>query len=304
MHDLTLTQPPRHRGPRIALERFQAERDLAPGLVDAKHFHGHLLADAEPIARALHARVRELRHRHEPLHATEIHECAEIRERHDPARQHRIGHELLARLLGGLGRLLFEQRAARQHNVAAALGEPRDPEGEHAAHVVLLGLHASQLHLREGTERAQPTDGDLVTALDHAGHAALDGHSRLRRHRQRLARVPALPEAMRQTDLVARRDHRRFDLVADLDLEVALVVRQLRTVDPRLALAADVDEHVLVADLDDAALHDLTTLDGVPGLVFREERGEIFLGLGVAHGVTASRIAGRIAARQNAMRRL
>src|SRR5437762_636464 len=99
-------------------------------------------------------------------------------------------------------------------------------------------------------------------------------------------------------------DHLRFDLVADLDLEVALVVRQLRTVDPRLALAADVDEHVLVADLDDAALHDLTTLDGVPGLVFREERGEIFLGLGVAHGVTASRIAGRIAARQNAMRRL
>src|SRR5256885_1639387 len=48
VHDLTLTQPPRHRGPRIALERFQAERDLAPGLVDAKHFHGHLLADAEP----------------------------------------------------------------------------------------------------------------------------------------------------------------------------------------------------------------------------------------------------------------
>jgi hypothetical protein len=42
----------------------------------------------------------------------------------------------------------------------------------------------------------------------------------------------------------------------------------------------------------------------VAGLVLREERGEIFLGLGIAHGVTASRIAGRIAARQNAMRRL
>jgi len=207
-----------------------------------------------------------------------------------------VGQELLARLLGGLRRLLFEQRAAREHDVATALGEPRHPELEHAPDVVLLGLHAPQLHLREGAERAQPADGHLVAALDHAGHAALDGHARLRRHRQRVARLAALTQPVRQADLVAGRHHRRFDLVADLDLEVALVVRQLRAVDPRLALAADVDEHVLVADLDHATLDDLAALDGTPRFVPGKEGGEIFLGLGLTHDVTASRIAGRVAA--------
>src|SRR5205085_11691148 len=60
VHDLPLAQPRRHGGPGIALERLQAERDLALRLVEAEDFHGDLLADTESITRALHARVREL----------------------------------------------------------------------------------------------------------------------------------------------------------------------------------------------------------------------------------------------------
>src|SRR5262249_34562519 len=119
---------------------------------------------------------------------------------------------------------------------------------------------ASQVHLRERAERAEAADSDLVAALDDAGDPTLDRHAGLRRDRKRLTRLRALPEPMRETNLVARRRDRGLDVVADLDLQLALIIAQLGAIDPRLAFAAHVDEHVLVADLDHAALDHLTKL--------------------------------------------
>jgi hypothetical protein len=65
-----------------------------------------------------------------------------------------------------------------------------------------------------------------------------------------------------------------------------VVVGELGAIDPRFALAAHVDEHVLVADLDHAAFHDLTALEGAPRLVLREEGGEIFFGICIGHQET------------------
>src|SRR5207244_6777542 len=77
-------------------------------------------------------------------------------------------------------------------------------------------------------------------------------------------------------------------LVPAGDPQPAVLVGQLGPIDPRFALAADVDEDVLRRDVEDAAFHDLAHLQGRPGLVAREQRGEIFGGLWfVSHDGTA-----------------
>ena len=66
-----------------------------------------------------------------------------------------------------------------------------------------------------------------------------------------------------------------LDLVADGNAQPSVLIGQLGAVDPGLALAAHIHENVLGRDLDDPPLHDLATLQGRPGLLAREQRGEI-----------------------------
>ena len=78
-------------------------------------------------------------------------------------------------------------------------------------------------------------------------------------------------------DTAAGRHDHRLNSVADRDLERAVGVLQLRDIDLRLALAADVDERHLRAERDDGALDGLATLESA-GLDGRLEHcREIFL---------------------------
>src|SRR5882672_4638914 len=281
-HDVPLAQSSRHRGPRIALQSLQAERDPSPFLVDPEYLDGHRIADAQEIGRAAHARMRELRQGHEPLHAAQVDERAEVRQRGDGPRQHRARKDLLPRLFSRLGGSFLQQAPARNDQVAAVLAEGRDAELEHAADVLLGGLDAAQVHLRERAESTQAPDRDLVAALDHGRHLALDRNAGLRRHGQRLPRLGALAKLVREPDLVAGRHDRRLDLVADGNAELALAVGQLGALDPGFALAADVDEDVLGRDLDHAPFDDLPDLEhGLGG--FSGEQGREVLGVTHAH---------------------
>src|SRR5262249_45689053 len=141
----------------------------------------------------------------------------------------------------------------------------------------------------------QPADRDLVPTLDHAGDPALHRDAGLRGDRQRVARLRPLPQPVRQANLVAYRDDRRLHVVADLDLELPLIVEELRAVDPRLALAPDLDEHLLIAAPDPAARPHLRPRDGASRLVLREQRGEIFFRFRLAHA-RSDYCAGRRAA--------
>src|SRR5206468_7126124 len=155
------------------------------------------------------------------------------------------------------------------------------------ADVLLRGLHAAQVHLRERTEAPQAADRDLVATLDHGRHLALDRDAGLRRHGQRLPGLGALAQLVREPDLIAGRHHGRFDLVADGHAELALAVGQLGALDPGFALAPDVDEHAFGRDLDDAPFHNLPDLEHGPGGFTGEQGPEV---LSVAH---ASTLGGR-----------
>ena len=257
---LPLAQPSRHRGPRIALEGLQAERDAALLLVDPQDLDGDRVAHAQEIGRPARARVRKLGQGHEPLHAAQVDERAEIRERGHRAGEHRAGEDLLSRLLGHLGGALLEQTPSGEHQVAPVVAEGRDAKLEDAADVFLRGLDAAQIHLREGTEPAQAADRHLVAAFDHGRDLALDRNAGLGRDGEGLPGLRALAELVREPDLVTGRHDRGLDLVADGHAEPAFVVGQLGALDPRLALAAHVDEDALRRDLDDAPLHNLADL--------------------------------------------
>src|SRR5215470_6514142 len=279
-HDLALAQPSGHPGPRIPLERLQAERDPPFLLVEPEHLDAHRVADAQEVGRTAHARMGELGERHETLHAAQVDERAEVGERGDRPGEHGPRHDLLARFLGRLGGALLEQAPAGEDQIAAVLAEGRDAKLEDAPDVVVRRLDAAQVHLRERAEPAQAADRDLVAALDHGRHLALDRNTGLSRHRQRLPRLRALPELVREPDLVAGRHDRRLDLVAYGHAKLALPVRQLGALDPRLALAADVDEHALGRDLDDAPFHDLSDLEDGPGGFTSKQGREVF---GITH---------------------
>ena len=97
---------------------------------------------------------------------------------------------------------------------------------------------------------------------------------------------------MREAYLVAGRHDGRLDLVADGDAQLALRVGQLGALDPRFALAPDVDEDVLGVDVDetrDTVEKFLKTRPlGYPVLM-----GTAFLAysLGLRHAVDADHIA-------------
>src|SRR5207245_10086873 len=113
----------------------EAERAAALLLVAPHDLAGDRAAHAQEIGRAARTRVRKLGQRHEPLHAAQVDERAEIRERSHRPGQHRAGEDLLARLLGHLGGTLLEQTPSGENQVASVVAECRDAELEYAAAV-------------------------------------------------------------------------------------------------------------------------------------------------------------------------
>src|SRR5580765_8386118 len=224
--------------------------------------------------------MRKLGEWYEPLHAAQVDERTEVRERGHRTRQHGARNDLLPRLLGHLGGAFLEQAAAREHEIAPVVAAGRHAKLEDAPDVLLRCLDAPHVPLRERTESAQAAHRDLVTALDDGGHLAFHGNTGLGRDGERLPGLRPLAKLVREPDFVPGRYHRGLDLVADGHAKLAVCVGELGALDPGLALTADIDEHALGRDLDDAPLHDLPDFEDGPGGFAREQGGEVF---SVAH---------------------
>ena len=124
---------------------------------------------------------------------------------------------------------------------------------------------ADDVDLRERTERALAGDAHLVAALHRPLDLAFHGEAGLEGVLELALRGGVAHALAREHDAAAGRDDHRLDAIADRDLDVAVGVLQLREVDLRLALAADVDERHLRAEGDDGALDGLAPLElGAP----------------------------------------
>ena len=168
--------------------------------------------------------------------------------------------------------LVLEHGAAGEHDVVARAVELDHLAAELLAHELVQILDAPDVDERRRQEAADAEVED-ETALDDLDHAAVDGLAALG---SSLDRLPGELEARTllgedQTPLgVLLRHHERVDLLAERHLVGRVdraADRQLGDRDHAFGLVADVDEHLVLVDAHDRAVHDLALVDRREGCV-------------------------------------
>ena len=155
--------------------------------------------------------------------------------------------------------LAFEQLLARDHDVAALLVQLDDGDFDGLAlHAVQIADRA-QIHLRAGQESVRAENVDGQAALDAVDHDGLDRLLLVVGLLDFFPGVNALRLLVREVDVaflgLALVAH-DVDLVAGLELGLALVIENLRQRQHAFRLGADIDDHVRAGQLQHRALDD------------------------------------------------
>ena len=200
------------------------------------------------------------------VHPAEVDEGAEVHDRGDDALADLAGlqvdEELAALFLLGL----LEPGTARQHDVVPVLVELDDLGLEDLADVRLQVADPAQLDERGGQEAPQP-DVEDEAALHDLDDRSLDDPAGVLDLLDVAPGALVLGALLRQHQpafLVLFLEDQRLDLVADGDHLGGVDVvadRELADRDDALGLVADVEEHLVVVDLHDRALHDVTLVE-------------------------------------------
>src|SRR6185295_11035506 len=173
------------------------------------------------------------------------------------------------------GALLLEQHAARQHDVAALLVELDDLELEALIEERVEVADRPQVDLRPGQERLDAAaDRDRQATLDPRGDHALD-------QLVALARGADLVPDLEPICLLLREHAHAGVVLAGLEQHIHHIARrhadrpvgetELLEWDLALALVADIDDRVVLADRDHRAAKDLAFLDAVLTEAFGEQ---------------------------------
>src|SRR3989454_560826 len=238
-----------------------AERHTARFAVEVEDHDLDVVTDLEDLRGVADAAPAHVGHVQEPVDPTEVDERAIVRNVLDGAREHHALGQHLERVLLLLLALLLEDRAAREHDVAAAAVELDDLGPNRLADHGGQILHRAQVHLGARQERLDP-DVDREAALDDLDHAAF--------HRRAL--LVGLGDRVPDLDLVGlvlgENDEPfgvlfGFEVHLDLfaDLRQGAVPVEFLDRDRPFALVADVDEDLAGADVDHAAADDLSFLE-------------------------------------------
>src|SRR6266536_208154 len=283
--------------PRILLQLFQTERDALALPVDVEDLHLELLADLYHLGGMRHPPVAHVGDVQQAVHAAQVDERAEVGDVLHHALPHLIDRQLFHQYVAFRLALGFEQDAARDDDVAAALVQLDDLELEALTQQLVDIGYAPQgdLATRQKCVHAHQVDDDATLDLLHerAGHAFI-----------LLVRFPdPLPDAhevgllLRQDDgafLVLEVLEKDFDLVAFLE-----TLRILELVDRHCAfrLETDVEDdggvgHAQHFGFDDFAFLDIRQRPLVQQGHLLDLVGRIFL---VETGTDAELRAGRFA---------
>src|SRR4029079_14311372 len=151
--------------PRIVQQLLHAQRDAVRLVVDLDDLDLHGLAEREHLGRMVDAAPRDIRDVQQTVDAAEINERTVIRDVLDHAVDDLTLFEVLHQFLALLGAGLFENRAARHHDVAAAAIQLEDLERLRVVH-----------QRRDVADRA---DVDLRTREEGNGTVEVDGEAAL-----------------------------------------------------------------------------------------------------------------------------
>src|SRR5262245_32047290 len=252
-----------HVRPRVGDELLVAERDTLGGRVVFQHDHVDFVVDLEELRRVPDAAPRHVRDVKQAVDTAEVDERAVIGDVLDDALEHFSFGECLERVLLLFGVLFFEQRLAREDDVAALLVDLDDAHAQLLSAQRIEVANRSDVDLRSGQERAN-ADVHGEPALRPFDDAADDD---LLLDVGLLDLVPDLHLLRffaRQHDVafaVLRPLEQDVDNVAGFDRDVAVLVQELRNRDDAFGLVADVDNHFGRRHFEHGALDDLAFRD-------------------------------------------
>ncbi len=277
LDDVVLAVVVEHLLPGVALRLLEPERDPLAVAVDVEHLHLHRLTDVEHLGRVVHVAPRQLRDVDQAVHPVEVDERAEVHDVGDLALDHVARAQPVEDRLPHLLALVLEDGAARKDDVVARAVQLDDLAAQLAAEELVEVLDASDVHERRGQE-ASDAEVEDEAALDDLDHLPVHGLAALGRAFDRLPGELEAGALLREDEPPVRvllREDERVDLLAERDLVGRVdrpADRQLGDGNDAFGLVADVDEHLVLVDADDRAVHDLALVDlGKRSVVVRDQ---------------------------------
>src|SRR5262245_19004186 len=265
--------------PRVVLQLLHAERDAVGLVVDLDDLDLHLLADIEHFGRVIDAPPRDVGDVQETIDAAEIDEGAVIGDVLDHAVDDLTFFKILHQFLALFGARLFQHRAARHHDVAAAAIHFQDLERLGLVHQRRHVADRPDVDLAARQKRHRTVEIDGKAALDLIEDDALDLFVAVEGLLQLAPALLASRLVAREHGFSQRVLHAlEIDLDRIADLDVCLPTRpgEFAQRDASLGLGADVDNGEVLLDADDRPLDDGALLRAALGEGLFEHFREIF----------------------------
>src|SRR5260221_1033186 len=267
--------------PGIVQQLLHAERDAVGLVVDLDDLDLHGLADGQDLGRVIDAAPGDVGDVQEAVDAAEIDERTVIGDVLDHAVDDLALFEVLHQLLALFGAGLFQNRAARHHDVAAAAIHLEDLERLRIVHQRRDVANRADIDLRARQERHRAIEIDGEAALDliedDAVHLLVVVERLLELAPAFLAaRLVARQHGLAERVLDAVEKH--LDLVADLEIGLAAGPCEFAQRHAAFGFQADVDDGHVLLDRNNDALDDGAFLQVAAGKGLVEHRGKIIAG--------------------------
>src|SRR5260370_28364449 len=269
---------------RIVQQLLHAELDAVGLVVDLDDLDLDGLADGEHLGRVIDPAPGDIGDVQQAVDAAEINERTVIGDVLDHAVDHLTLFEVLHQLLALLGAGLFQNRAARHHDVAAAAIHLEDLERLRIVHQGCYVADRTDVDLRARQEGHRAVEIDGEAALDLVEDDAVDLFVVLERLLELApaflaARLVARQHGFAERVLDAVEEH--LDLVADLELAVPARPGEFTQGHAAFGLQADVDDGHVLLDRNHLALDDGAFLQVATGEGLIQHRGKIVAAGGI-----------------------
>ena len=267
--------------PRIVQQLLHAERNAVGLVVDLDDLDLDGLADGQNLGRVIDPAPGDVGDVQQAVDAAEVDERTVIGDVLDHAVDDLTLFEVLHQFLALFGAGLFENRAARHHDVAAAAIHLEDLERLRIVHQRSDVADRADIDLRARQEghRAVEIDGEAALDLveDDAVHLLVVVEGLLELAPAFLAaRLVARQHGFAERILDAVEKH--LDLVADLEFAFLAGAGEFAQRHAAFGLQADVDDGHVLLDRNNDALDDGAFLQIAAGKALVEHRGKIVAG--------------------------
>src|SRR5437660_3020134 len=266
--------------PGIIEQLLHAERDAVGLVVDLDDLDLHGLADSQDFGRVIDPPPGDIGDVQQAVDAAEVDERTVIGDVLDHAVDHLTLFEVLHQLLALFGAGLFQNRAARHHDVASAAIHLEDLERLRVVHQRCNVADRADVDLRARQEGHSTIEVDGEAALDLVEDDAVDLLVVLEGLLELApalfaARLVARQHGFAERILDAVEEH--LDFVTDLEIAFTAGAGKFAQSHAALGLQADVDDGHVLFNCDDLALDDGAFLQAAAE-GFVEHRREIVAG--------------------------